>query len=405
MVAYDPVQYNTVMSSMRDRFQPVHAGLFPLAVVALIAQSLLSCAAQPTPTGQATATVATTESARKLAEDRRAAAQGISFRPESATLPSLPSGIGAVSSDLAAQLSPEARRSIEESFRDAYLDAVFRGDAIEGVLGGDRVHGWPSVRPAAYAQNWRSSTPGSNSWGLNALVLAVHPLKGERAFVVRGAVLDFYGQGKGVGSANGIAGYGAPLSDEFPYAGGVAQRFELGLIAIASDGSTAFLTEQPGSLSVSPGESVGSLAAASSGVIDADNAAAAFRSSWIAAVDRGVPPAEADGPARSVSVPVIADQGADSGTGGPKEVARVVSALVQTYGNSAWALVLPVGKGIGKRARLLAPPFLDRVLAEGSWEAGFAAYGAPLSEPFPRDGRILQRFSAGWMETGNGLLK
>jgi hypothetical protein len=399
MVAYDPVQYNTVMSLMRDRFQPILTIFFPLAMVVVVAQTVLSCAAQPTPVGQAKAAAASSESAREVTGDRRAAARGITFRPEAATLPASPSGIGSVSSDLAARLSPRAGLSIEASFKDAYLDAVFRGDALEGVLGGDRVHGWPSTRPAAYAQNWRSSTPEPNSWGLNALVLAVHPLEGDRAFVVRGAVLDFYGQGKGVGSANGIAGYGAPLSDEFPYAGGVAQRFELGLIAIASDGSATFLAEKPGSLSASPGESVGSLTAASSDGLSAESVAAAFRSSWTAAVDRGLPHAEADGPVQSVSLPAIAEQGSDPGSEGPKESVRVVSALVQTYGDSAWALVLPVGKGLGTRARLLAPPFLDRVLSEGSWEAAFAAYGVPLSDPFPWGGRIAQRFSAGWMET------
>jgi hypothetical protein len=405
------------VKSLRDRRLPVLAGLCSFTMFVVF--SFSSCAAQPAPAehNADVETSAAHDSARAVTG--RASAQGVRFRIETAMIPQLPSSIGAVSQGLVSRLDPTNGTALSSAFRDAYADALFRGIALVGALGGDRVHGWPLVKSGAYAQNWRSSISVPNSWGLSELALAARPLTGDRVFLVRGVLLDAYGRGEGVGSANGVIGFGAPLSDEYAFGGDLAQRFELGLIVIAEDGRRRFLSESAPSLSSAPGDGLGSLAAASSPYTAA--VAAAFRSAWTAAINRGLPPADADGPVRSIALSPAEVKGALAGDPtspvisgavptGPlaqaddeekvrPEPVRVESVLIQTYGAAAWALALPVGKGIGFRARILEPPFLDFLLGEGSWEDAFVAYGPPLSDPFPKEGKTVQRFAAGWMET------
>ncbi len=421
MVAYDFVQYNAVMSPIHDRNPRASTAFLVIAVCFLAGQQLASCTGAPLPreqgTDEAASSAASGNSLAMPTESRRAAAKSVRFRPAVALKPALPSAIGAVAPDLGARLNAADIPALSASFRDAYVDAVFRELGMEGSLGGDRVTGWLPGHPTAYTQNWRTSVVTPNSWGLPALVLAVRPVRGERVFIVKGAILDAYGRGEGIGGANGVVGYGAPLSDEFPYEGGLAQRFERGLIVTGAEGTRRFLPEEAPSVSSSPGEDVGSLTSAPPAPLVADGVRADFRSAWIAAIDRGLPPLRADGPVRQVSVPpapVAAEvQDAPSAKSSdeftvdafsetektiPAEPVRVDSALIQTYGDSSWALVLPVGEGLGGRVRLLLPPFLDLLLLEGTWEKAFAAYGVPLSDPFFRDNKSAQRFSAGWAE-------
>jgi hypothetical protein len=147
--------------------------------------------------------------------------------------------------DPALELEAEERESISRSFRKAYAEALSRGLPLEGVLGGDRVHAWPSGSPLAWVQNWKSSEAYPNSWGLPNLVLAIRGFNAEETFIVRGPILDAYGKSGGRGGANGAAGYGPPLSDAFPYGEGIAQRFGEGLIAADASGQAAFIPRDP----------------------------------------------------------------------------------------------------------------------------------------------------------------
>jgi hypothetical protein len=155
--------------------------------------------------------------------------------------------------DPALKLEAEEREKISLSFRRAYAEALSRGFPLEGVLGGDRVHSWPAGLPLAWVQNWRSAEPYPNSWGLPGLVLAIRGIDADEVFIVRGPILDAYGKSGGRGGANGVAGYGPPLSGEFPYgegialgiARGIAQRFGEGLIAVDASGQAAFIPHEP----------------------------------------------------------------------------------------------------------------------------------------------------------------
>jgi hypothetical protein len=119
--------------------------------------------------------------------------------------------------DPALELEAEERERISLSFRKAYTEALSRGLPLEGVLGGDRVHAWPAGSPLAWVQNWRSAEAYPNSWGLPNLVLAIRGFDTGEVFIVWGPILDAYGKSRGRGGANGVAGYGPPLSDAFPH--------------------------------------------------------------------------------------------------------------------------------------------------------------------------------------------
>jgi hypothetical protein len=147
--------------------------------------------------------------------------------------------------DPALALVAEERENISRSFRKAYAEALSRGLPLEGVLGGDKIHAWPAGSPLAWVQNWRSADPHPNSWGLPNLVLAIRGFDIGEVFIVRGPILDAYGKSGGRGGANGAAGYGPPLSEEFPYGESIAQRFGEGLIAADASGRTAFIPRQP----------------------------------------------------------------------------------------------------------------------------------------------------------------
>jgi hypothetical protein len=154
--------------------------------------------------------------------------------------------------DPAAALEAGERDRISASFREAYALGLNQGIPLEGVLGGDQVHGWPSDAPLAWVQNWKSAEAYPNSWGLPSLVLAIRGLAGGEVFLVRGAILDAYGKGNGLDGANGVTGYGAPLSGEFTYRAstaqgyveGYAQRFERGIMAVNAEGRAAFIPNE-----------------------------------------------------------------------------------------------------------------------------------------------------------------
>ena len=156
-------------------------------------------------------------------------------------------GVGIFTSDSrdpALELEAGERERISLSFRAAYAEALSRGLPLEGVLGGDRVHAWPAGSALAWVQNWKTAEAYPNSWGLPDLVLAIRGFNADKVFIVRGAILDAYGKSGGQGGANGVAGYGPPLSDEFPYGEGIAQRFGAGLIAAEASGETAFIPRE-----------------------------------------------------------------------------------------------------------------------------------------------------------------
>jgi len=148
----------------------------------------------------------------------------------------------ALSSDLG--VSDTSPNAAEAAFGEAYLDGLFRGLPLTGVLGGDRVHPWPADSPTGKIQNWNSSLEAPNSWGIPGLVLALSSLEADApVFIVSGAILDQYGKSSGVNRANGISGYGIPLGNAYFEDGAAFQSFSLGTIKVDSTGSYFFQAE------------------------------------------------------------------------------------------------------------------------------------------------------------------
>jgi hypothetical protein len=317
------------------------------------------------------------------------------------------------------EAAEEAERlGLGGAFREAYLEGLLRGLPLAGVLGADLVHPWSGADPPPWVQNWRSRREYPNSWGIPSLVLA---LAGQgRVFLVQGAILDRYGKTGGRGGANGAAGYGAPLGNEFYYRGGRIQRFEGGHILIDREGTGLFLpleAEAPAEVPAPVGWAPDLPA----------EVTAAFRSAWAA-----LPAVEP--PALSMPAPLPLEEpepGAEPPAGVLEgllplvpdgDVSRVRLAAnppespflgaenlyFQSFNQGRALLLLSDSPVLPFRARLLAGPFLKALTgppAGGSLLAGLGLYGLPLTDPQPLeagDGFPLsppaeaQRFSRGW---------
>ncbi len=318
----------------------------------------------------------------------------VEFRYEAIPELSHPPIVGLVTSnksDPLSQLETPERIALRDEFRRAYLQFVLATHELNGVLGGDRVHTWaPSFsvdsavpETGALTQNWKNFKTDDNSWGLPGLVIAARPPDGDRVFLVEDPILDAYGRGLGLGGANGIAGYGAPISAAFPLGADLAQRFEAGILVVAADGNARFLPEKP-VISIIAGvengadEKVGEYAAG-----DGDSAklaaAASIKKAWYHALNSGRFPGIPDNPVFSLERAGLA---------------------IQSFDRGAWALVFSPEYG----AVIVDKPAIDLVLAEADLEAAFTHYGYPLADPKYRLGEWVQRWSLGLM-TGSWPLE
>ena len=337
----------------------------------------------------------------------------------------LPPGLGMITTsglDRAAALSETGRAELSDSFRAAYISSRFRQAPLAGVLGGDFVHNWPSVNPSAWVQNWHSSAPQANSWGLPSLVLAVRGFgnaqeaNAGRVFIIQGKLLNQYGISGGINSANGIVGYGSPRGYEFLHDGKLAQRFDFGLITVNQEGKGAFFPEPPPSLEFSPPPELGVFVDAPS---SPRNVRADFIKAWKMALDRGIKTMIPDGPGQYLAF-------VDSTWDFPDGQA-LTGLYVQTFNDRTILLVLPASPLLPPYPRFIASPILESLLsaprhvlsgaedlthqditidgADGFFRAlvrGLALYGIPLTDPMPLPGeegswREAQRFSRGWL--------
>jgi hypothetical protein len=332
-------------------------------------------------------------------------------------------GVGILSREAAIRgvsLSNGERTALQDSFRAAYVDGLLKELPLAGVLGGDLVHPWPDAGPSGWVQNWRSARPVSNSWGIPSLILAVQGVETaremaqDRVFVVDGEILNYYGISAGLGGANGDTGYGSPRGEKFFYYGGIAQRFEHGLIAVGEQGEGSFLPEGPPSRDAEIPPDLGNFP----GAPENGKLRDAFLTAWEMALDRALDMVP-DGPGQYLSP---SPDSASPGAGGLKGL------YIQTFNRRTALLILPDAPGIPFHARFLGAPFLDTFLSAGpsplpgaggpaSGEPGpgggdaftrqlmrgISLYGFPLTDPIPyRAGedspwQETQRFSRGWL--------
>ncbi|MDR2499517.1 MAG: hypothetical protein LBD37_00370 [Treponema sp.] len=184
-----------------------------------------------------------------------AALEGLFFQPEDVPELSLAPGVALMTADprdKSAGLSAGEKQAVRESFCQAYIEGLLQDAGLAGVLGGDRVHGWPPDSPAAWVQNWRAKEPFPNSWGLASLILALGSIEGGQVSLVSGAILDQYGKIRGVGKPNGVLGYGRPLGNPFFAKGFAAQWFDAGLFLVRPQGDVLFIPAGESAVIASP---------------------------------------------------------------------------------------------------------------------------------------------------------
>jgi hypothetical protein len=368
--------------------------------------------------------------------------QGIRFMPDE-NLPNITiaPGVGVITSEAgnpADRLSREEREALTGDFRDAYLDGLMAGVPLTGVLGGDRLHGWPAAAPAGWVQNWRSEESRPNSWGAPSLILALQGLEGKRAFIVEGPILDVYGRSGGIKGENGAAGYGAPRGNRFFYEGGMAQRFELGFILTDAAGKGAFISYTGEDVPIPP--LTGSFQAGSPAL--REQLRSAFSAAWYEERDRHIRlalPPEAEAFSPYSEVPPLKSDGPveylDFGSAPwslpfPGDPIQVRGLYVQFFDQGRTAFVLPQAPPLPPTVRTIVSPFLDPLVAAsqavstperapgaeslsaepmpphaglaGALLEGLAIYGIPLtSSSYPAvvdDVPVRsQRFSKGWL--------
>ena len=315
---------------------------------------------------------------------------------------------------------------LRSAFRDAYVEALFRGLPLEGVLGGDRVNPWPAESPVSWSQNWSSTNRESNSFGIPGLVLALgaYGVSGSPVYTVSGPVLNHYGTSSGMNRANGAAGYGIPLGEAFVSEGEMVQRFSRGMVIAGRDGAR---------FSFGPDPAPGLLEKLSEeerqkefgGRDLSPEQSAAFAHAWAFAFS--VRQGDSDGPVGKVSFSrpwVLETQG---------ESLTLDGFYYKSYNRGKDVLVLLSGEGLPLRPHLLSGPFLQAVLSRRrlsglplgrasmgspagtglgrSLAEGFALYGPPLSDSLPwpeipvnpeaAEGEPpfleAQRFARGWI--------
>ncbi|AEF81691.1 hypothetical protein [Leadbettera azotonutricia] len=341
-------------------------------------------------------------------------------------------GVGNVTKerrDRGSALNADEREALSDSFKAAYVDGILRGQPITGVLGGDQVHGWPENSPSGWVQNWQTSEPRPNSWGIPSIILAVQSIEiltemaQNRVFMVQGGVLDYYGKSSGSGGANGDRGYGSPRGEEFYYNGSIAQRFEKGLIVADWQGKGAFLPGLPPSDGLEAPREVGSFSPSPPGYTNA--VGDAFLTAWKMALDRNIETMAPDG--EGIYIPFANDPWGIPG-------GLVKGLYIQTFNKRTCLLVLPDTSALPRYARFIASPFLDVLLFPDDYPLpgsegleglninftggdafikrlmrGIALYGLPLSDPLPRrqdnpskPWQEAQRFSRGWLAGSPG---
>jgi hypothetical protein len=347
---------------------------------------------------------------------------GIFFEPMEISSPPVPEEVGVIS-ERDAEYSDGS--GISGLFTAAYRRALIQEMPLNGVLGMDRVHRWPEYSGLTWAQNW-SAAGAPNSWGISGLVLAVLNEKSGKVFTVTGGILDIYGKNLGIGGANGVIGYGTPLTDVFSmelsdYPHPVyAQRFDNGIIYVDEMGKGGFIAGKAPSTSIDDDEMIGFYP--TDDAESRENLKKSFKKAYKSLVDRYEGAIKADGP-----VEYLDFDGNTWTIEAGESILFLNGIYVQYYNKGAFASALPYFSAENgdaakdfpflKEACTITPPFSRIIfggvrlpsaeeltlypLEEYAWRPpllkSFALYGIPLTDSFVSEetGMSVQRFSRG----------
>lgn len=306
----------------------------------------------------------------------------VMFIPLPWETPLVPADVGQGDTGTAAT-ADETRKQFIQAYKNGLLSFI----PLAGTLGADRLHLWTNknrdgTSVSALIQNWKSSYPLPNGWGLPQLLLAMDGTDGGSVYCILPPILDIYSQGRGIDHAAGLAGYGNPMTTPFLLRDStgyqIAQRFSHSLIMGTLDAQgrskgTVVLEPAP-SLSANPPSLVGRMR---DGTVNKD-----FVKAWRQALDQMLP-GEADGPVSDLNFTTELET---------PEGGTVTSVAIQSYGMGKWVLVqVPdTNEGVDDQSCppvLLAPPFIDALVSEGP-DVGaqliraLAVYGLPLSDSY-----------------------
>ena len=348
----------------------------------------------------------------------------------------IPSGVG-MTSDIPAEDAAIYNTVLENAFKEAYLQALFQGLELTGIMGSDYANPWPRNEPLSWIQNWliteNSQDNMTNSWGIPNLVLALgryynpsgREINNTMIFTVSGIILDMYGRSAGYNRANGVVGYGYPLEDVYFFRGAAVQRFNRGRMIINREGSRfSFQADIMNSLLVNLNPEEKNRQFGGNNI--PEEVTNAFAHSW--AFIFSEQDGESDSPLIRVafSRPWIIYAGL--------EQIIINGFYYKSYNRGNDILVLTDSPQLPRRAYYLGGSILQLILSRRrlpgilmerplgsaagsgglgrSLAEGFAIYGPPLSNPLPRlneseeNSQALfqeaQRFARGWIINRTG---
>lgn len=273
---------------------------------------------------------------------------------------------------------------VRTAFQQAYERALLSFIPLTGVLGADKLHRWTNKSRdgktiTALVQNWQSSVPLVNGWGLPSLVLGMDGENGGAVYAIIPPILDIFSQNRGNGRTAGLAGYGKPVTGAFLLRDGsgyvFGQRFSAayitGILNEKGFSQGNVILEAAPSMAIVPRKEVGLKAEG-----DVEEG---FRKAWLKALDQGIfQPGFGipDGNVRSMDVIL---------SGQPNSLENRTQFFFQTFDRARWAIVQPLGPS--SSSFIIEPPFIDIFLrlhadAGTAIAKALSVYGFPMADSY-----------------------
>ncbi|WP_304224677.1 hypothetical protein [Gracilinema caldarium] len=291
------------------------------------------------------------------------------FIPVTYEPPMIPADVGQGDLSLPAQ--------VKTAFQQEYERSLLSFIPLTGVLGADKLHRWTNKSRdgktiTALVQNWQSSVPLANGWGLPSLVLAMDAEDGGAVYAIFPPILELLSQNRGNGRTAGLAGYGKPVTGSFLLREGsgyaFGQRFSTAFI-------TGILNEKgfsQGNVILESAPSLNTVPSKEVGLKAEGDVEEGFRKVWLKALDQGIFQPGFGIPDGYVS-------------GQTDSIDSQIKFVFQTFDKARWAIVQLLGTS--KQSFIIEPPFMDIFLNLHS-DTGTAiakalsVYGFPMADSY-----------------------
>lgn len=291
------------------------------------------------------------------------------YIPVSSDLASVPADVG--------QGDAAIPEPVVRQFKAEYERALVSFVPLAGVLGADRLHRWTNKKGdgstvTALVQNWKSTIPLPNGYGLPQLILAMDGSDGGPVYCIIPPILDLYSQNRGIGRAAGLAGYGKPMTGSFLMRDGesyvYAQRFSEALLYGSLDAQGKSL----GKSFLEPAPSLSAIPPSAVGLLPDGTKSEAFVRTWSQALDRGLPSGSTGNPDGSVATLLLTEL--DNQT-----------ILFQSFDQGRWAIIQT--SKVNGEPILITSPFIELFVTgqkdiASALAKAFSLYGMPVSDSY-----------------------